>query len=58
MRELQLDDTAISSLGVLDLIVVRQARERGSETVGTTRRIRIDRSFDRRPGIANRRSNS
>ena len=35
MRELQLDDIAIPCLGVLDLFVVRQGRERGPESVGT-----------------------
>jgi hypothetical protein len=35
MRELQLDDITIACLGVLDLFVVRQGRERGPESVGT-----------------------
>ena len=35
MRELQLDDIAIPSLGVLDLFVMRQGREGGAESVGT-----------------------
>jgi hypothetical protein len=36
MRELQLDDVAIPCLGVLDLFVVRQGREGGPESVGTS----------------------
>lgn len=35
MRKLQLDDIAIPRLGVLDLLVVRQGREGGPESVGT-----------------------
>ena len=42
MRELQLDDVAIPCLGVLDLLVVRQGREGGPESVGTMISLGVD----------------